>query len=119
MISGGETTVTIRGDGKGGRKQEFVLAAAIDIAGLEDTLILSAGTDGSDGPTDAAGAMADGATLARSSRSAADALANNDAYPSSRTLAIWLSQLHGDQRHGPPPDPGRVTPAVSPPVGAG
>jgi hydroxypyruvate reductase len=81
VISGGETTVTLRGDGKGGRNQEFVLAAAIDIAGLEDTLILSAGTDGSDGPTDAAGAMADGATLARSSRSAADALANNDAYP--------------------------------------
>jgi hydroxypyruvate reductase len=81
VISGGETTVTLRGDGKGGRNQEFVLAAAIDIAGLEDTLILSAGTDGSDGPTDAAGAMADGATLARSSHSAADALANNDAYP--------------------------------------
>jgi hydroxypyruvate reductase len=81
VISGGETTVTLRGDGKGGRNQEFVLAAAIDIAGLEDTLILSAGTDGSDGPTDAAGALADGATLARSSQSAADALANNDAYP--------------------------------------
>jgi hydroxypyruvate reductase len=80
VISGGETTVTIRGNGKGGRNQEFVLAAAIDIAGLEDTLILSAGTDGSDGPTDAAGAMADGATLSRSSRDAPDALANNDAY---------------------------------------
>jgi hydroxypyruvate reductase len=81
VISGGETTVTLRGEGKGGRNQEFVLAAAIDIAGLNDTLILSAGTDGTDGPTDAAGAVADGATLARSARSAADALANNDAYP--------------------------------------
>jgi hydroxypyruvate reductase len=61
VISGGETTVTIRGEGKGGRNQEFALAAAIDIAGLEATLILSAGTDGTDGPTDAAGAIADGA----------------------------------------------------------
>ena len=56
VISGGETTVTNRGEGKGGRNQEFALAAAIDIAGLENTLILSAGTDGTDGPTDAAGA---------------------------------------------------------------
>ncbi len=63
VISGGETTVTIRGEGKGGRNQEFALAAAIDIAGLENTLILSAGTDGTDGPTDAAGAIADGETV--------------------------------------------------------
>jgi len=65
LISGGETTVTLRGDGRGGRNQEFVLAAAIDIAGLPDTVVFSAGTDGTDGPTDAAGAIADGATLAR------------------------------------------------------
>jgi len=81
IITGGETTVTLHGDGLGGRNQEFVLAAALEIAGLRHVVVLSAGTDGSDGPTDAAGAMADGATLARSSRSAADALANNDAYP--------------------------------------
>jgi len=81
IVSGGETTVTIRGTGKGGRNQEFVLAAAIDIAGLEDTLILSAGTDGIDGPTDAAGAVADGSTLSRSARNAAELLANNDSYP--------------------------------------
>jgi hydroxypyruvate reductase len=81
VISGGETTVTIKGAGKGGRNQEFALAAAIDIAGLNNVLILSAGTDGTDGPTDAAGAMADGTTLARSKRDAAEALRNNDSYP--------------------------------------
>lgn len=81
VISGGETTVTIRGEGKGGRNLEFALAAAIDIAGLADTLILSIGTDGTDGPTDAAGAIADGATLSRSARHAQEALDANDSYP--------------------------------------
>ena len=83
MISGGETTVTIRGMGLGGRNQEFALAAALDIAGLRDVAILSAGTDGTDGPTDAAGAIADGTTLARAQAlglSAAAFLANNDSY---------------------------------------
>ncbi len=80
IISGGETTVTIRGEGKGGRNQEFALGAAIDLAGLEGTLILSAGTDGTDGPTDAAGAIADGETCSRSD-GAAQALATNDSYP--------------------------------------
>ncbi|HTP35463.1 MAG TPA: glycerate kinase [Candidatus Acidoferrales bacterium] len=65
IITGGETTVTIRGQGLGGRNQEFVLAAAIDISGLDRVVIFSAGTDGTDGPTDAAGAIADGNTLAR------------------------------------------------------
>jgi glycerate 2-kinase len=65
VISGGETTVTIRGKGKGGRNQEFCLAAAIDIDGLENVVLLSAGTDGTDGPTDAAGATADGTTISR------------------------------------------------------
>jgi hydroxypyruvate reductase len=81
VISGGETTVTIRGEGKGGRNQEFVLAAAIDLAGQKDTLVLSAGTDGTDGPTDAAGAMADGDTCKRSPVDATQALAQNDSYP--------------------------------------
>lgn len=83
VISGGETTVTVRGKGLGGRNQEFALAAALDIAGLNNTVILSAGTDGTDGPTDAAGASADGTTLARAQRlglSAAAHLANNDSY---------------------------------------
>ena len=73
IISGGETTVTlgtgaIKGagrDGLGGRNQEFALAAAIDLAGLPNAVVFSAGTDGTDGPTDAAGAIADGSTLAR------------------------------------------------------
>jgi hydroxypyruvate reductase len=65
VISGGETTVTLRSDGTGGRNQEFVLAAALDIAGLEHVVVLSGGTDGTDGPTDAAGAVADGQTVAR------------------------------------------------------
>jgi glycerate 2-kinase len=81
VISGGETTVTICGEGKGGRNQEFALAAAIDIARLENTLILSAGTDGTDGPTDAAGAISDGETCSRSTIDAAQALARNDSYP--------------------------------------
>jgi hydroxypyruvate reductase len=65
VITGGETTVTLRGDGLGGRNQEFALAAALDIAGLESVVVLSAGTDGTDGPTPAAGALADGSTVAR------------------------------------------------------
>jgi hydroxypyruvate reductase len=83
VISGGETTVKIRGQGLGGRNQEFALAAAIDLAGLSDVAILSAGTDGTDGPTDAAGAIVDGTTLARAEDlglNAATSLANNDSY---------------------------------------
>jgi glycerate 2-kinase len=83
VISGGEPTVTIRGKGLGGRNQEFALAAALDIAGLKNVVILSAGTDGTDGPTDAAGAIADGTTLARAQALGLNApafLANNDSY---------------------------------------
>jgi hydroxypyruvate reductase len=79
IVTGGETTVTIKGGGLGGRNQEFVLAAAIDIAGLADVVVFSAGTDGTDGPTDAAGAIADGATLARNPE-AARYLDANDSY---------------------------------------
>src|SRR5260370_26606270 len=84
IITGGETTVTIRGQGKGGRNQEFALAAAIDMADLDDVLILSGGTDGSDGPTDAAGALADGSTCQRAAKLvliAKEYLANNAANP--------------------------------------
>jgi glycerate 2-kinase len=84
IVSGGETTVTIRGKGLGGRNQEFALAAAIGIAGYwEDVVVLSAGTDGTDGPTDAAGAMVDQGTLYRAKGQGLDAaefLANNDSY---------------------------------------
>lgn len=83
VISGGETTVTIRGGGKGGRNQEFSLAAAIDIDGLENVVLLSAGTDGTDGPTDAAGAISDGATVVRARKLGMDPnhyLRENDSY---------------------------------------
>jgi hydroxypyruvate reductase len=79
IVTGGETTVTLRGDGLGGRNQEFVLAAALEIAGLPDVVVLSAGTDGSDGPTDAAGAIADGDTLGRNP-DARRYLDRNDSY---------------------------------------
>jgi hydroxypyruvate reductase len=82
IISGGETTVTLKGggrDGRGGRNQEFALAAAIDLAGLPNAVVFSAGTDGTDGPTDAAGAIADGSTLARNP-DARRFLDNHDSY---------------------------------------
>jgi hydroxypyruvate reductase len=84
VISGGETTVTLRGDGLGGRNQEFVLAAALDLGGAAATVVLSGGTDGTDGPTDAAGALADGQTAARARERGLDPaahLARNDSYP--------------------------------------
>jgi len=83
VLSGGETTVTIRGEGLGGRNQEFVLGAAIDISGLERVVVLSGGTDGTDGPTDAAGAIADGMTVQRAKAlglNPVHSLSNNDSY---------------------------------------
>ncbi|MFZ2302649.1 MAG: HAD-IIB family hydrolase [Gallionella sp.] len=65
LLCGGETTVTVRGTGKGGRNQELALAFALEIEGWRGVSLLSAGTDGSDGPTDAAGAMVDGTTVSR------------------------------------------------------
>jgi len=83
LLSGGETTVTVQGKGKGGRNQEFALAAAITLAGAANIMCLSAGTDGTDGPTDAAGALVDGDTVSQASKLGLDAsayLANNDSY---------------------------------------
>jgi hydroxypyruvate reductase len=83
LIGGGDTTVAVKGKGKGGRNQELVLAAAIQIDGLRGVVILSAGTDGTDGPTDAAGAIADGRTIRRAKKqelSAPDYLRQNDSY---------------------------------------
>ncbi|MBN2246869.1 MAG: glycerate kinase, partial [Candidatus Aminicenantes bacterium] len=83
VLSGGETTVTIRGKGKGGRNQEFALAAAMEIAGEKNITILSGGTDGTDGPTDAAGAVADGTTVTRALNMEMDPahyLKTNDSY---------------------------------------
>lgn len=82
-IAGGETTVVVRGQGRGGRNQEFALVAAQAIDGMPIAL-LSAGTDGIDGPTDAAGALADGLTIARARALGLDpagALADNDCHP--------------------------------------
>ena len=84
LILGGETTVTLRGDGRGGRNQELALASALALAGWPEVLVACLATDGSDGPTDAAGAFADGETVARAAAlglGAADHLARNDAYP--------------------------------------
>ena len=83
-IAGGETVVQLKGKGRGGRNQEVALAAADGIAGLDNVAVFSVGSDGTDGPTDAAGGYVDGGTqaaLAREGRSAAAALAENDAYP--------------------------------------
>lgn len=65
LLFGGETTVTVKGTGKGGRNQELALAFALEIDGLQGISLLSAGTDGGDGPTDAAGALVDGSTAGR------------------------------------------------------
>jgi glycerate 2-kinase len=97
ILSGGETTVTIQGNGKGGRNQEFALACVSDIAGLENTVILSCGTDGTDGPTDAAGAIADHTTLSRAKALGLDPdryLSENNAYP-------FFSQLNDLVKTGP------------------
>jgi hydroxypyruvate reductase len=84
VILGGETTVTVRGTGKGGRNQELALAAALAIQGIDNVIIASLATDGSDGPTDAAGGVVDGTTVSRGRAlglSAQTALDHNDAYP--------------------------------------
>ena len=84
LIAGGETTVTIRGHGTGGRCQEFALALVPELAAMRDVVILAAGTDGSDGPTDAAGAVVDPTTLERARGKGLDvrhALAENDSHP--------------------------------------
>ena len=83
FILGGETVVRLTGNGKGGRNQELALAAAAEIAGTENSVVFSVGSDGTDGPTDAAGGLADGGTvkrLAAAGKTVADVLQNNDAY---------------------------------------
>ncbi|TMI44655.1 glycerate kinase [Candidatus Bathyarchaeota archaeon] len=83
VIAGGETTVTVHGKGRGGRNQELVLSAALSIRGNPATLVSSIGTDGVDGPTNAAGAVADGNTVKRGLRVRIDPesyLRENDSY---------------------------------------
>jgi hydroxypyruvate reductase len=82
-IAGGETTVTVRGNGKGGRSQELATAAAIELQGVQDVALLAAGTDGTDGPTEVAGGVVNGQTVARAAMkgvSAEETLAENDTY---------------------------------------
>jgi glycerate-2-kinase len=83
VIAGGETTVTVRGNGVGGRNQEFALASAVEIRGLDNVVVLSAGTDGTDGPTHAAGGIVDGFSLPRANAlgmAAEDFLDRNDSH---------------------------------------
>lgn len=98
LLCGGETTVTVQGTGKGGRNQELALAFALEIDGLAGVTLLSAGTDGTDGPTEAAGAFVDGETASRARRLNIDAagyLANNDSYSFFRQLD---AASHGDSQ---------------------
>jgi glycerate 2-kinase len=84
LILGGETTVTVRGHGKGGRNQELALAASLALDGWENVVVACLATDGTDGPADAAGAVVTGTTVSRARALGLDPvayLANNDAYP--------------------------------------
>jgi hydroxypyruvate reductase len=93
LLSGGEPTVTLRGGGKGGRNQELALAAALALEGLPGVAFLSAGTDGTDGPTDAAGALCDGATAGRARAAGLEPrrhLEAHDAYPLFEALGDLL-----------------------------
>ena len=93
ILAGGETTVTIHGKGKGGRNQELALASAIAIDGWEGISLFSAGTDGTDGPTDAAGAVVDGTTCRRAREIDLDphaSLAANDSYSFFESLGDLL-----------------------------
>ena len=97
VVAGGETTVTVTGEGKGGRAQEFAAAAAKEIAGLDHVWVAAIGTDGTDGPTDVAGAVVDGGTMARARRLGVDledALTHNNTYPA-------LKRLHSHITTGP------------------
>jgi glycerate-2-kinase len=89
IVAGGETTVTVTGSGKGGRAQEFAAAAALEIAGLGKVWVAAIGSDGTDGPTDAAGAVVDGSTVARAQRLSVDlnsALKRHNTYPALKKL---------------------------------
>ncbi|MBS1128180.1 MAG: Glycerate kinase [Nitrospirae bacterium] len=97
LLSGGETTVVVRGSGKGGRNQELALAFAPEIAGVDGITLLSAGTDGTDGPTDAAGAMVDGnvVTTARNLGIHPEVyLGNNDSYAFFQRLDAQSGEQH-------------------------
>mgnify|MGYP001255011195 CR=1 FL=1 len=93
IVAGGETTVTLRGGGKGGRNQELALGAALQLAGVENAALLTLATDGEDSTTGAAGAAADGSTLQRARQmglTAEDTLRENDSFTFFSTLGDLL-----------------------------
>lgn len=93
VVAGGETTVTVTGRGKGGRAQEFAAAAAFEISGFSDAWVVALGSDGTDGPTDAAGAFVSGETLSRAKRSKIDlrtALNRHNTYPALKKLGCHI-----------------------------
>nr|HQT27624.1 MOFRL family protein [Burkholderiales bacterium] len=101
LLSGGETTVRVAGKGKGGRNQEFALAFAIEIEDAEGVTLLSAGTDGTDGPTDAAGAIVDGETCSSARKLGLDPLHFLEANDSYRFFGK-LDSLSGKRNHFKP-----------------
>jgi len=93
LIAGGETTVTLKGSGKGGRNQELALSAVNELSGLENVILIALATDGDDGPTDAAGAVVTGESARRAESLGLDAaghLSRNDAYPFFEALGDLL-----------------------------
>jgi hydroxypyruvate reductase len=93
LISGGEATVAVRGDGTGGPNQEFALALAVELEGVERWAAFAIDTDGNDGPTDAAGGVVDGTTAQKIREDGVDpgeALANNDAYTALETASALV-----------------------------
>jgi glycerate 2-kinase len=93
VVAGGETTVMVTGRGKGGRAQEFAASAALEIAGLPNTWIVALGTDGTDGPTDAAGAIVTGGTVARAKKLGIDlrsSLNRHNTYPALNALGCHI-----------------------------
>jgi hydroxypyruvate reductase len=93
VVSGGEATVTVRGDGTGGPNQEFALTLAVELDGVGGWAALAADTDGNDGPTDAAGGLATGATADAIRNAGIDpeeALANNDAHAALEAGGVLL-----------------------------
>jgi glycerate-2-kinase len=94
LIAGGETTVTVKGSGKGGRAQEFALAAAKAVAGLRGVYVAAVATDGTDGPTDAAGALVSGDTWIRAKRLGLNleaALHRHDSYRALKRLNCHIT----------------------------
>ena len=93
LVDGQPLTVTVTGRGKGGRAQEFAAAAALEIAGRSKTWVAAIGTDGTDGPTDVAGAVVSGDTVACAQRKHIDlraALKHNDTYPALKQLGCHI-----------------------------